>query len=180
MTSQSSPTRSYDLTWGATVGTKNKQCFIPNINMPFLEQRPPHPPGEKPYLIFRSWHPIAAYFRVISTSMSYRVVFPTTWWVRVNWTPSTDCQKKIYTDWKANTREISLPILKWKFGLQTILQNNINLYIQIGIAIILVGISGILLLYEIHMLNNQGTCFTPTLLCACLQFSDRSRQQTFQ
>lgn len=42
----------------------------------------------KTNLILRSWQPIAAYFQLGSTSMSYRVVFLTMWCVRVNWTPS--------------------------------------------------------------------------------------------
>lgn len=51
----------------------------------FLKKR------ENTYLMQRSWQPTAAYLQVGSTPMSYRVVFLTIWWERLNSVPLSVC-----------------------------------------------------------------------------------------
>lgn len=41
-----------------------------------------------PHLTLRSWQATATYFCVMSISMSYKVVFSATWWVRTKCSPS--------------------------------------------------------------------------------------------
>lgn len=41
-----------------------------------------------PHLTLRSWQATATYFCVMSISMSYKVVFSATWWVRTKRSPS--------------------------------------------------------------------------------------------
>lgn len=42
----------------------------------------------------RSWQATATYFWVMSISMSYKVVFSATWWVRTKWSPSEPWQDR--------------------------------------------------------------------------------------
>lgn len=52
------------------------------------EARPTNPPRAAPHLTLRSWQATATYFWVMSMSMSYKVVFSATWWVRTKCSPS--------------------------------------------------------------------------------------------
>lgn len=69
------------------------------------------------HLMFLSWQPTAAYLQVGSTSRSWRVLFLTTWRVRLNCTPLKVCvcgQKKTNKS-QANVRHFTIQWLKVQF-----------------------------------------------------------------
>lgn len=104
-------------------------------------------PRKQTNLMLRSWQPTTVYFLVGSMSMSYRVVFLTMWWVRVNSVPSSVCFEVFnYKFSKENwfKRYIS------KFSCVNCKNKNSNTYEWLNINILVIIINEHIRIYKIR------------------------------